>query len=96
MTVVVTDGPTLRRLALLVMRAGDDDETLRRPSGEILLLIDLLKHDISRGLPVRHDDVLRLCSLIEKLVRRRSSSARPVEKAMLAELRDVGRSLADH
>ena len=96
MAAVMTDGPMLRRLALLVSRAGDDDETLRRPSGEILDLIDGLKRDISLGLPARHDDVLRLCSLIETLVRRRSPNGSAAAAAMRAELRDVGRSLAGH
>ncbi|HSP16555.1 MAG TPA: hypothetical protein VLV78_17555 [Thermoanaerobaculia bacterium] len=89
---VALDASTLRRIALLVMRVGQDDDTLRRPMIEIWNVIDQLKKDVARGWPLSGDNVVRLGSLISRLARKGSTAAsRRIHTAILNELRDLGR-----
>jgi tRNA-splicing ligase RtcB len=91
---LVPDAPTLRRIAVLVMRASQDDEALRRPMDEIWHVIEQLKRDVARGLPLDRDNVVRLSSLIERLARRRAfRGERTVQTSILVELHDLGRTL---
>lgn len=85
------DAPTLRRIALLVLRAGEDDAALRQPMSEISRVIEYLKRDVALGVPLERDKVARLGSLIDKVTR--NSSPRTIHSAILAELRDLGHVL---
>lgn len=84
------DAPTLRRIALLVLRAGEDDVALRHPMREISSVIEQLKRDVALGVPLRRDKVARLGSLIDKATRGQS---RTIHSAIFAELRDLGHVL---
>lgn len=91
---VVPDVPTLRRIALLVMRAGQDDEGLRRPMTEIWTLIDALKKDVALGLPLDRSNAVRLSSLIDRLTHERADrSERSINGAIFLELNDLGHTL---
>lgn len=86
------DGPTLRRIALLVKRASEDDEALRRPMTQISNAIDELKRDIALGLPPDRRTAARLSSLIDGLMRDRTARS-GLHTAIFGELHDLGRVL---
>jgi hypothetical protein len=84
------DAATLRRIALLVLRAGEDDVAVRHSMSEISRVIEHLKRDVALGVPLKRDKVARLGSLIDKATRGQS---RTIHSAILAELRDLGHDL---
>lgn len=92
---LIADAPTLRRIAFLVVRLAEDDETMRRPMSAISKVIEELKRDIVLGLPFDRAEVRRLCTLVHRLDRR--SSKQPltglISQTVLAELDDLAASL---
>ena len=88
------DEPTLRRIALLVMRASQDEAAIGGPMTEIWNLIDRLKQDAAGGTPFRSSDIAKLTALIDRVTRENLSSGElTVQSSILTELRDVVRML---
>ncbi|HXG58659.1 MAG TPA: hypothetical protein VNL91_06525 [Thermoanaerobaculia bacterium] len=91
------DAPVLRRIALLALRAAEDDESVRAPMREISTIIDALKNEALLGEEFRRHEVQRLRSLIEKLPRggMRNDPEGLVRSAVVDELRDLASILRE-
>lgn len=92
---LVADAPTLRRIAFLVVRIAQDDESLRRPMAAIAKVIDQLKRSIALGVPFERSEVARLRSLVHRLERKqaRRPAAGTIGRTIIAELDDLARNL---
>lgn len=86
------DIPTLRRIALLALRVGQDEPSLGRPMGRISAILARMKRDAALGQPFDRAELGRLKHLLTRAVQP-ALAASAIAGSMLAELRDLGRAL---
>ena len=85
---------TLRRIALLVLRAGEDerDRSVSDRLWRIGAIIDHMKRDVALGAAASDGDVATLASLVQRLpatAREPLFSHQVVQQSVLTELREL-------